>query len=217
MLRGSIHVQELTAPGKPCCLALKVNTIPFVPSISLTLVKRKGLCHLYENTFATVTKIQGEYIEHLVPITNLHETVPLHISIKDGHHRVFGDSYYSPLTAVGQNCHSRKVQSENALPHSPPFKLRTKREGHVLGWSVLLEKSLNWIIPEVLHRDNPAKTVLRENHYQHRPHSSEPLRSWDESMSRTLPPKRIFTTASSLMFPSSRTTMALAGIETSLF
>src|SRR5579862_1452582 len=128
--RGSIRVQELTAPRKPWCLASMVNAIPFV-SIDVfdTRERSRGIYHLCENTFAAVTKIQSEYIENLLLIANLHETVPIDISIEDGHHRVFGDSNNSPLTAVGQNCHSGSVQSENALSHSPlPFKLRI-REG----------------------------------------------------------------------------------------
>src|SRR5712671_3711359 len=87
--RCSIHVQDVPAPGKSSRLALKVNAIPFVPiDVSDTGETSRGLCHLCENTFAVVTKIQGEYIENLVPIANLHETVPVYISIKDGHHRV---------------------------------------------------------------------------------------------------------------------------------
>jgi hypothetical protein len=40
-----------------------------------------------------------------------------------------GNSNYSPLTAVGQNCHSGSVQLESALSHSPlPFKLRTREK-----------------------------------------------------------------------------------------
>ena len=60
-----------------------VNAIPFVPrDVSDTRETSRGLCDLFENTFAPVTKIQCENIEHLVPIANLHETVPVYIPSK---------------------------------------------------------------------------------------------------------------------------------------
>jgi hypothetical protein len=64
--RGGIRVQALTAPRKPC-LASMVNAIPFV-SIDVfdTRERSRGIYHLCENTFAAVTKIQGEYIENLL-------------------------------------------------------------------------------------------------------------------------------------------------------
>ena len=169
-LLRSIHEQAATAPDKPRCLALK----------------HRELRRLLEDAFATVTKVQREYVENLILIANLHETVPVYISIKDGHHRVFGDSNYCPLTAVGQNCHSGSVQLESALSHYPCL-ITSIKERRPRAWVVWTLNRRDWIIPEVLHRDNPAKTVLRDNHYQHRPHRSEPLRSWDESMWRTLP------------------------------
>jgi hypothetical protein len=56
--RYSIHVQDMSAPGKSSRLALKVNAIPFVPiDVSDTRETSPGLCDLFENTFAAVTKI----------------------------------------------------------------------------------------------------------------------------------------------------------------
>jgi len=78
---------------------------------------------LFEYTISTDTKIQGEYIEDLVPIANLHKTVSVYISIKDGYHRVLRDRNYCSLTAVGQNCRVEAFNLKVPCRIVAPFQL----------------------------------------------------------------------------------------------